>query len=112
MTVIADTKSLKAELVTGNRVNYMCHGDRPIPYVAAKENGAIWLTLHNALKNRTYDLLLFMFNVNCCNVILICFLGYINYINFPELLAFSISSMFSYHLKKQAPITALVPRRV
>lgn len=43
MTVIADTESLKAELVTGDRVNFVHCGDRPVPYVAAKEYGTIWL---------------------------------------------------------------------
>lgn len=55
----------KAEVVTGNRVNFVRHGDRPIPYVAAKEYGAIWLICsHTALESRTHDLLLFVFNVN------------------------------------------------
>lgn len=82
MTVIADTKSLKAGVVTGNRVNYMCHGDRPIPYVAAKEYGAIWLTLRTALENGTHDLSLYMFNVNCFKWNRNMFVGYINYIKF------------------------------
>lgn len=30
MAVIADTNFLKAEVVTGNKVNYV-HGDRPTP---------------------------------------------------------------------------------
>lgn len=57
MTVIADTKSLKAEVVTGNSVNFVCHGDRPVPYVAANEYGTIWLmccTLHWKVERMIY----------------------------------------------------------
>lgn len=31
VTVIVDTKPLKACIMTGNRVNYVGHGDRPVP---------------------------------------------------------------------------------
>lgn len=83
MTVIADTKCLKADTVTGNRVNFVCHGERPIPYVAAK---GIWHhmahTLHAAMESRTHDLLLFISNVNCFRRVMTfcwCFLGHIIY---------------------------------
>lgn len=43
MTVIGDMKSHRAEVVTGDRVNFGLHGDRLVAYVAVKEYGTIWL---------------------------------------------------------------------
>lgn len=43
MTVIADMKSHRAEVVTGDRVNFGLHGDMLVAYAAAEEYGTIWL---------------------------------------------------------------------
>lgn len=60
MTVIAAANFLKAKVVTGYRVNFVHHGDKPIPYV-----GPYAHTLHTALESSMPDLLPDVFNTNC-----------------------------------------------
>lgn len=91
LTVIADMKSHRAEVVTGDRVNFGLHGDRLVAYITVCSSKRIWYhmahMLHAILKKRTNYLFVFILYVvlnTICWVFCFSFLVHINYNKHPD----------------------------